>query len=92
MTARQIIQKEFNGANNFMTPDVLGYERIGKNIAVELSKGRGFQHEPIYGVTFVVVKPDGSTRRGRKSSQCFHSRGRAMSHIDRVKALLESMA
>ncbi len=39
-----------NGTN-FMTPTVLGYVKVGGEI-VEISYGTGFNHDPIFGVTF----------------------------------------
>lgn len=82
--AKQLSQSEavaqfkraYHGSRNFMTPDVLGYFPL-RNGCAELSRGRGFEGETIYGVTVV--------RNGKRSpdeSNVFHGRGKAQSHIN----------
>lgn len=71
--------REFRGLDaNFMTPNVLSYWRVGK-LAVELSKGYGFDHNAIYGVT---VKGSGDEKHDRDLSKMFHNVGLAMHYID----------
>ena len=52
MNAKDVFQ---GLGKNFMTPEPIGYRWCvvnGKRWAVELAQGTGFDHEPIYGVTF----------------------------------------
>jgi len=66
----------FQGTN-FMTPEVKAYYKrtIGGRVAyVELSEGSGFNHEPIYGVTF---RRDGGGRLDPDPSKMFKSRTEA---------------
>jgi hypothetical protein len=65
--------KQFRGlGKNFMTPNVLKYYRVDHNV-VELSRGIGFDHEEIFGVT---VRPNGDL------SKLFRSRSDAEEYIE----------
>ncbi len=76
--------------SNFMTPDVVGYARkiIRCRVAwVELSRGRGFEGEPIWGVTFrradggeLFREPEGL--EGDPSKGVFFSQRQAMKYLD----------
>ena len=47
-----------------------------------LSKGKGIEHETIYGVSVVEYDPlTEETKRRTDLSDCFHGRGLAMRHI-----------
>jgi hypothetical protein len=71
--------REFRGTgHNFMTPNVLSYWRVGK-LAVELSKGEGFSHNAIYGVT---VRGSGDEKKDGELSKMFHNIGLAQFYID----------
>jgi hypothetical protein len=64
---------------NFMTPDVISYRwrRVaGKLWAVELSEGTGFDHEPIFGVTF--RDPDNPGEAEIELSGMFHTKAQAL--------------
>lgn len=50
MTARQIFAAYYQGRKNVVTPEALGYYRIGP-YAAEVSKGKGITDNTIYGVT-----------------------------------------
>lgn len=66
---------------NFMTPEVVEY--IDANgYMIELSKGEGFDHEPIYGVT--VATADGV--RLYDESQMFHSESEARGYVEGLTA------
>ncbi len=85
MTAREILRKEYGDSRNFMTPRILGRGLLPAG-AYELSKGGGFDHETIYGVSVVWLNPDGTTERpGQPISQMFHSREAARRHIRHLK-------
>jgi hypothetical protein len=63
---------------NFMTPDVIAYRWAtidGKRWAVELSEGTGFDHQPIYGVSF--RDPENPDEADLELSRMFHSREEA---------------
>lgn len=53
---KEIFERVYNGATNFMTPYVERYGKRGK-VIYELSSGSGFNCERIYGVT--VLSLDG---------------------------------
>ena len=61
---------------NFMTPDVVAYYKLGKGYA-ELSKGE-FLGNDIYGVTVGPDMPDGSKD---PRSKCCHSLAEAKAYI-----------
>lgn len=64
---------------NFMTPDVLAYRwrfQDGRWWAVELSEGRGFDDEPIFGVTF--RDPANPDEADLDHSGMFHSKAAAV--------------
>ena len=88
LTARQIFRLEFGDSKNFMTPEILWCVKASPSVAVELSEGAGFDGERIFGLTAVCLKSDGTTRRGRGSSKCFHSRARATARFERIQSIL----
>ena len=64
---------------NFMTPRVLGYYRLRKSLGyAELSRGEGFKHEPIFGVT---IQWSGSEESNHALSKMFWSMGEALNYI-----------
>lgn len=72
----------YNGERNFMTPNVERYGKAGR-LLYELSSGRGFGRETIYGVT--VIDVDGNKRSDL--SNCFATRDEAAEYIvQKVKA------
>lgn len=74
VTAKQA----FSGYSpNFMTPEVLSYKE-SKDYWVEVSKGEGFDHQPIYGVT--VIRKN-NQESARDLSQMFHTMTEALQHI-----------
>lgn len=85
--ARDLLQREYGGSRNFMTPDILRVGLAGDRMAWELSKGRGFEGETIWGVSVVIENDDGTTDRPLEPfSQLFHSRAKAEAHISALKA------
>ena len=64
LSAREIFRKRFpQGAKNFMTPKVEGFGKVNCNVAYELSSGRGFENDRIYGVTVISFNPKKHTTR-----------------------------
>ncbi len=53
LSARQIFKKKYGESKNFMTPIVVKYGKINNNLVYEVSRGEGFDHDIIYGVTFI---------------------------------------
>ncbi len=80
-TAREILHREYGDAPNFMTPDVLEVGKMHPCVAFEVSKGSGFEGEPIYGVSVVRVRCDGTTKRLTRLSELFFSRRQADWHV-----------
>lgn len=67
---------------NFMTPEIIGYWSIKDGDVtrhVEISKGEGISHAPIYGVT---VRPD----REAKLSRPFWSLDDAMEYLEQIES------
>ena len=81
LTAREILHREYGDAPNFMTPDVLEVGKLHPCVAFEVSKGTGFEHEPIYGVSVVRLRCDGTTKRLTRLSELFFSRRQADWHV-----------
>jgi hypothetical protein len=86
MTAREIVKQEYGNSRNLMTRRVLSYGKL-KFGAYELSKGEGIYHEPIFGVSVVQLKPDGTTMRLTKLCTLKHSLRAAHSHIEQLKKM-----
>lgn len=92
-TAEQIIKQEYEGCKNFMTPHVIRYGKIRsqtkhckKVVAYELSSGRGFRDNTIYGVSVVSWDPiTNTTERMTKLSDCFGSLRKAEDYIEILK-------
>ena len=68
--------------HNFMTPDLIRYQDCDNGYLIELSIGRGFDNDKIWGVT--VLNSDGTRTHDTDLSQMFHSRGGAERHITTV--------
>ena len=102
MNARQIfIQAYGSKSRNFMTPNRIELKSLVRGVAAyELSCGRGFRDNIIYGVS-VAALVDGQAVRGHTPiGGCFDSLRKARSHIgwlqdnwtddlDTLKELLE---
>ena len=56
-SAMDIIKMAYGQSTNFMTPNIMRYGKIHRNIAYELSSGEGIDRQPIYGVSFAVYIP-----------------------------------
>ena len=84
-TARFIIRKEYGDSKNFMTDRVLKMGKINKNMAYELSSGRGFTDNIIYGISIVELLADGKTKRRTDLAECCYSINEAESYIRDLK-------
>ena len=86
-TAREMIRQEYGSGKNFMTPRVIRVGKVGRYRAFELSSGRGFANETIYGVSVVDFDPD--TRETRRRTDlmagCFTTLSKAEYHIEQLK-------
>jgi hypothetical protein len=71
-----VFNQTYNGAKNFMTPNVLSYGKRGKMV-YELSTGRGFRDQQIWGVTVIELP---STKR-RDLAESFDSYEEAKAYI-----------
>lgn len=77
--ARLMIQKLYGDSRNFVTPKVLRYGKINKNVAYELSKGN-FMNKDMFGVSVVS-----SRRKLYDKSKSFFSKNQAESYINELK-------
>lgn len=93
--ARKIIDAEYEGAVNFMTPHRVKFgvirwkprTRPNSKIVFELSSGSGFRPwSTVWGVSIVRLRADGKTFRMLKLSDCFDSETEAMRYIDTLKS------
>jgi len=80
-TIGRIFNRRFNGQRNFMTPYLVEYGETPKGYIYELSKGTGFDREPIYGVT--VLTRGGSKTQGI-SKGGFLSEREAKNYIESI--------
>lgn len=85
LTARQIIKREYGNSRNFITPQIIRYGKVDKNLAYELSRGEGIKGEDIYGVSVVELKQDGTTERRIDLSNMFYSLREAQDYIKTLK-------
>lgn len=71
---------------NFMTPGVIEYVDLPDERMVELSVGKDFSNDPIYGVT-VTLQPVGDEKPvwDQKDSGLFRSIEEARAHIEGLK-------
>lgn len=84
-TAREILRMEYGASKNFMTPNILKMGKLNQNVAYELSQGRGFDNDNIYGVSLASYNQrKGKTRRLGNISQMFHTKIEAHSYIDNL--------
>jgi len=82
MEDKELIQKfKVKFDKNFMTPDVIGYQ-VKKNRVVEISEGRGFENEKIYGITVRDYK--NREWKDPELSKMFHSRRQADIHAKKA--------
>ena len=86
-SAREILQHQFKGQPNFMTPTRIKSGKIDAALAYELNSGRGIYDEPIFGISIVeVVGTDPlETRVNTELGELFHSRSQAENHITYLK-------
>lgn len=85
-TAKDVIRKQYGDDKNFMTPKVLRCGFCG-DFAYELSKGKGFSGDTIYGVSVVEYEVLdnaflGVTNRRTDLADCYTSKAKAESAID----------
>lgn len=73
---RNVFRRAYNGAPNFLTPDVVRYGKRGKMVW-ELSTGLGIDRNRIYGVTVIELP---STKRHDLSTS-FDSLDAALTYI-----------
>lgn len=87
LTARQIIKKEYgNRSKNFMTPKIISYGKINKNMAYEISKGSDFEHNVIYGLSIATYIPEeNKTVRELDKSKCCFSMNEVWDYIEELK-------
>lgn len=86
LTAENIIQAEYGGSKNFMTPDVIEYRKIDELTAYELSEGEGFiTGDKLVGVSIASYDPETeTTKREYELSDSFNSVSQARKYIDKL--------
>jgi len=86
--AEDITLKEYGNSKNSITPDVLEYGIINRDIAYELSSGRE-QQNGIFGITLTRERPDGATQRLYELCRFFDSEEKARDYINKLKKRFE---
>ena len=84
-SAREMIKKAYGSSKNFMTPNVISYGKIGKDVAYELSSGSGIFTPMLYGVSVVKENPYGGYEKLTNISQSFTSLQEAKAYIEKLK-------
>lgn len=91
MTPKEVINKEYSGGVNFMTPKILKTAWLIKNRAVyEISEGTGFNHDPLFGVTIVTVDNESNTKRKSDLSNCFRTIKLANYHVKLCREIIKA--
>ena len=86
LTANEIFKRQYNGRKNFITACVIARGKMCRNIAFELSSGRGITTPTLYGVTIVMLdESTGKTEPLFNDSRCFDSLEDAHIYIDDYK-------
>ena len=83
--ANKILDNEYHGSPNIMTPTVIRTAMAGERLAYELSEGRGIDGARILGVTVVEVLSSTETKRRPDLSDMFFSHASAEEHIAGLK-------
>jgi len=88
-SAKQILYQEYGTARNFITDSVIRIGKINRNIAYELSTGKGiFDNNDLFGVSVVSYNPsEDTTDRHAIKSRCFASLISAEGYIDELRGL-----
>lgn len=76
----------YKGSKNFMTPEILEYGKTGPFL-YEISKGEGFSHKTIYGLTILEDCPTKQIKTVRRPdlSSCYHSLSEVRDAITALK-------
>lgn len=80
--ARSLINREYKGGRNLMTPNVIAYGMVDDTHAWELSWGTGIFSPKLFGVTVVNFDPEtNETSRAYDMSTCFQDEQEAREYI-----------
>lgn len=89
LSAYETINHEYKGGKNFITPHVIKFGKIHRNMAFELSSGQGFFGDgDIFGVTVVRILSHVhpiKTKRASELSKCCQSHAEALQYIEYLK-------
>jgi hypothetical protein len=72
---------------NVMTPRIVSLKQKGNKI-IEISSGRGIEHEPIFGVTIAERVSPYEFKTGDKRSELFYSLEEAKKYAERLKQVI----
>ena len=86
LNANEIFNRVYEGAVNFMTPEIIERGKLDKFSAYELSRGKDFSGNYMWGVTVCSYIPETDEKiRYRNISRCFFNRSEALEYIDYLK-------
>ncbi len=87
MNRTQLMAAYKKMGKNFMTPRVIAKRvLVSKRTIVELSSGRGFTDEPIFGVSVLLFSENGEREfPAPDESQMFHSLEKAQAHYNEIR-------
>lgn len=77
-TASEICRNVYKG-KNFITPNIIEYIKLNDNSAIELSEGKGFTNNTLYGVSVVI------NNERSELSKCCDSYNEAINYINDIK-------
>ena len=72
---------------NVMTPHIVSLRQKGNKI-IEISSGRGIEHEPIFGVTIAERVSPYEFKTGDKRSEVFFNLKEAKEYAERLKKVI----
>ena len=84
-TIEYIFEKHFKGEKNFVTPLVVEYGAAGKNLIYEISKGKMFSDDWLYGVTVLRVTEGNKTIHEHDLCKSFNTISKARTHAKNLK-------
>ena len=85
LTASEILRRRYGTKPNFMTPNRVRIGKVHPDVAFELSTGRGFDNEIIYGVTFACLSDAEDRELRNRLSSLFTSILKAKAYVEYVK-------
>ena len=85
MNTDEIFYRVYKNGMNFMTPTLISRGRINSRFVYEISKGKGMDREPIFGITILGVNSKGEVFKADKLNTLKYSLSQAKGYIAGLK-------